>query len=342
VLFFQRIASRQSKVDRKSFKDDLLRVQDKVRKYMQDCKMVDQNADALVDVDTAKSTGTNLSATLVRDIGRKPPQVAYVSKHWYVRLTTMSQPGPLDNHMYLCPHKVLGCSSLEVAREPFVQISRGLWRELVQKFGGGPELNSLELCTKCQVHVAAYIARKRVESDLVTKFDTKDKGDGQYWYLLDAQWVNKWRLYTRAEPLTNIRSICHPGPITNSRLLDNNEVRQNLRIRSDYIGVNVNVWSLFRHIHGGGPCICRKELDIYSGVGEPEVRRPQDLFETEGEEVAIRTSSKFVDEFHGDRDAYNLKYGALRWGDDLESLPECKGVGNSENAVTENALPVSE
>merc|ERR1719284_2367175 len=81
----------------------------------------------------------------------RPPadlDFVFVSKHWYVRLTSMSHPGPLDNYEYLCPHQLLGCCSVEMAAEPFIPISRNMFQSLVQKYGGGPVINALEICPK--------------------------------------------------------------------------------------------------------------------------------------------------------------------------------------------------
>ncbi|CAK0910023.1 unnamed protein product, partial [Prorocentrum cordatum] len=57
-----------------------------------------------------------------------------------------SQPGPIDNFEHLCPHGKLGSSSSELAAEPFMPISRSVFQELVQKYGGGPAVRALEVC----------------------------------------------------------------------------------------------------------------------------------------------------------------------------------------------------
>jgi len=276
----------------------------------------------------------------LRNLYKKPPtdlDLVFVSKHWYCRLTTMSEPGPLDNYMYLCPHQLLGSHSAEMAAEPFLPISRNLWQGLVKKYGGGPVINSLELCPKCQTHIRVYNERKQAEYDLVSKYDTKDTGEGKHWYLVDALWVNKWKRYVRADHVTDISEVQSPGLINNERLLDKEnpgKVRANLKLRIDYIGVNARVWWLFMHVHGGGPSLCREELDMYSADCSPET----DLFleELQGKgasEYSRRISREFVDEFHGDLEAYNRKYGATDemqvdlHGDDQRSKNDMEDVG---------------
>jgi len=208
----------------------------------------------------------------------------------------------------------LGSYSSDMAAEPFIPISRSLFQSLQQKYHGGPPINSLEICPKCQTHLRAYNERKQAEFDLVSKYDTKDKGDGKGWYLVDALWVNKWKCYVRAEHATDIRDMCPPGPITNDRLFDkdnSDQTRKNLRLRLDYIGVNARVWWLFMHVHGGGPGLVREELDIYSTELEPETEMELDELRcSDNPDFARRVSRQFVDECHGDLAEYESRHNS--------------------------------
>jgi hypothetical protein len=264
----------------------------------------------------------------LRNLYRQPPpelDVVFVSKHWYVRLTTMSQPGPLDNFEYLCQHQQLGASSVEIAAEPFIPISRSLFQSLVQKYGGGPEIRALDICPKCQTYLRAYNERKQVEFDLVSKYDTKDTGDGKAWYIVDASWVNRWKHYVRGDIAHDIRDMCSPGALTNERLFDKDNpsrAKSNLRLRIDYIGVNARVWWLFMHVHGGGPAICREELDIYSAECPPETEFGLPELRPGGgqTEVARRISRQFVDECHGDAALYERRYRCGRCDVDAQMV----------------------
>lgn len=273
----------------------------------------------------------------LRGLYRRPPEelgIVFVTKHWYVRLTTMSQPGPLDNFEYLCPHRLLGSDSAELAAEAFIPISRSLFASLRQKYGGGPAITSLEVCAKCQRHLQAYNERKQAEYGLVSKYDTKDTGDGQGWYIVDAAWVSRWKRYVRAEPVTDVRDMCAPGPITNGRLLDKErpgEPRSGLRLRIDYIGVNARVWWLFAHVHGGGPTVCREELDIYSSEFAPETDLQLD--ELRGRDTAdfsMRISRQFVDECHGDLSLYEHRHASGNGGKAREGRMPSVGEGAEE------------
>jgi hypothetical protein len=220
--------------------------------------------------------------------------------------------------MYLCPHHRLGLKDQEMAAEPFIPISRNLWQALVKRHGGGPVINSLEICPHCRTYILAYNARKQAEFDLVSKYDTKDTGDGKFWYLVDALWVNKWKRYVRADHVTDISDVSSPGRISNARLFDKDNpsrIRDKLKLKVDYIGVNARVWWLFMHVHGGGPVICREELDIDSKEFLPETAlQLEELKGRSAVEYARRISHEFVDDCRGDLELYNQKYGVADGG----------------------------
>mmetsp|Transcript_76576 Transcript_76576/g.212705 ORF Transcript_76576/g.212705 Transcript_76576/m.212705 type:complete len:935 (+) Transcript_76576:86-2890(+) len=342
VLFYQRMPTKAKTLDRQNFKNEQRRVLSQIRTFLMNQAQSSAGArgDASEEIrgggdkagggaggELASGSGGShsiadelrLNSPALRNLYRNPPaelDIVFVSKHWYVRLTSMSRPGPLDNFEYICPHGLLGSHSIELAAEPFVPVSRALYQSLVHKYGGGPILTSLEVCSKCQAHIRAYNERKQAEYDLVSKYDTKDTGDGKYWYIVDALWVNKWKRYVKSEPVTDIRDMCHPGEVTNERLFDSKEphkFRQNLRLKNDYIGVNARVWWLFMHVHGGGPLICCEELDIYSAASPPETQLGLVEFRDTGEgarEFARRISRQFVDNCHGDMELYEQRYGS--------------------------------
>lgn len=323
VLFFQRLPSRGNKLDRQTFKSDQRRVQASIRAHLMSVGTSPKNRADDASQSQLAQTATEemiLHGPQVRSLYRKPPaelDIVFVSKHWYVRLTSMSQPGPLDNYKYLCEHQLLGAYSAEMAAEPFIPISRGLWQSLVQKYGGGPVINALELCTKCQTYLRAYNDRKQAEYDLVSKYDTKDTGDGKHWYLVDALWVNKWKRYVKAEHVTDIADMSQPGAISNDRLWEKDQPgkpRSNLRLRIDYIGVNARVWWLFMHVHGAGgsnsALICREELDIYSAECPAEVELNLDELHGKADRgFTRRTSWEFVDHCKGDLEMWEQIYG---------------------------------
>merc|ERR1740121_1576295 len=104
-----------------------------------------------------------------------------------------------------------------------------------------------------------------------------------------------------------------PSSVSNERLFNKTgQLRDKLKIRTDYIGVNGRVWWLFMHVHGGGPAICREELDIYSAEVPPETELYLDDLRRTGKgagDLSRSLSRQFVDECHGDAQAYERQYG---------------------------------
>lgn len=87
---------------------------------------------------------------------------------------------------------------------------------------------------RCQAHIQAYNLRKEQEPlassllsqllsmprhEMVVRYDTKDTGDGQGWYLVSAEWVNSWKRYVKSERAASCwaRSRVHKAP---KRLVD--------------------------------------------------------------------------------------------------------------------------
>jgi len=346
VLFYQRVPSKAAKRDRQTFKHDMRSIQEQVNSYLISQSQSSRPGRSSEDLQSPAPVAPPQAVTdeirnqgpALRNVYRFPPpelDMAFVSKHWYVRLTTMSHPGPIDNYQYLCPHGMLGYSSAEMAAEPFFPISRKLSQSLLGKYGGGPEISNLDVCSRCQRHLDAYNQRKQAEFDLVSKYDTKDTGDGQGWYLVNVLWVNEWKRYVRGERVHSVQDMCAPGPISQAHLFDKEDpqkLRKNLRLKLDYIGVNARVWSLFMHVHGGGPAIVRDELDMYSKELPVEDLVPEELCPP-GNDFAVRTSRQFVDECHGDLELYRRKYGG---GDDTTTATTTSQVdANCETGKNE-------
>jgi len=63
------------------------------------------------------------------------------------------------------------------------------------------------------------------------------------------------------------------------------------------------------HVHGGGPTICREELDIYSMETSPETDLClEELRGKAASDFARRISRQFVDDCKGDLESYEQKY----------------------------------
>ncbi|KAF4733892.1 Ubiquitin carboxyl-terminal hydrolase 20, partial [Perkinsus olseni] len=102
--------------------------------------------------------------------------------------------------------------------------------------------------------------------------------DGEYWYMVDAVWVNNWKSYIKKAHLDGpslADTSDDPGPIDNSRLVEIVKNRKPCKVRHHFVAVNGRVWQLFVFFHGSkGPTICRASLDIYGKIGCDEMIPP--------------------------------------------------------------------
>ncbi|EER20521.1 conserved hypothetical protein [Perkinsus marinus ATCC 50983] len=202
----------------------------------------------------------------------------YVPRQWTIRLQYMSHPGPINTFTMICPDKCVSDVEKEDAEQRYVPVPLEFGRKLKTLYGGGPLLSSLDPCEKCSYYVKAYLRRRATEQALVGKYDTKDIKDGEYWYMVDAVWVNKWKSYIKKAHLDGpslADTSDDPGPIDNSRLVEMLKSRKACKVRHHFVAVNGKVWQLFVFFHGSeGPTICRASLDIYGQVGCEELISP--------------------------------------------------------------------
>jgi hypothetical protein len=107
-----------------------------------------------------------------------------------------------------------------------------------------------------------------LEHKLVTKLDTKNINEGKSWHFIDANWVTSWRQYLRHAAIADSNKACSPGPLKTEQLAGkltkaSKEEIAKLKLTSDFIAVNRNVWTVFVHCHGSdGRMIVGPTLDI--------------------------------------------------------------------------------
>jgi len=153
---------------------------------------------------------------------------------------------------------------------------------------------------KSETYIYAYKQKKQMEYDISCKYDTKHVSEGERWYLLDAEWVRRWKEYVLQanDDVIDVTDIQSPGPIPNSHLLQKSAPIYH----TDYVGINGQLWSFLVHCHGGGPPICREKLDMRSKECHPEAVVAID--ELKDQEFSRRTSWMFVETCHGDMEKY--------------------------------------
>ena len=120
--------------------------------------------------------------------------------------------------------------------------------------------------------------RVKAEAAEVTRLDSMRAQPGEVWFLLDSEWLTRWREYaitkTSSEP---------PGPVSNWRLLALGRPKPDLLKRRDYRGVNEQVWMVFmRGCAETRAFASRRQVHAFHRFPDPVCaaqvrRRPTDL-----------------------------------------------------------------
>lgn len=144
-------------------------------------------------------------------------------------------------------------------------IPKKLANELTSHFGELGGIGALECpieCLLCVEEAEALRKRRRREEADVMGLDSSSIPDGEFWFLIDSEWLKLWNTFkTGGAP---------PGPISNNRLFksaslksERPELRSNLIRGEHYRGINERVWNYLYNIYGGGPVLKRRVIDIY-------------------------------------------------------------------------------
>ena len=244
------------------------------------------------------------SAVLSADILTK-----HVPTSWLNRLNTLSAPGEISLPKHLiCPHMRVGRLEKD---DLFIVLPEELVNDLASKYGVCEELVNFwksgenEKCGKCCDYIIADNKRRVLELALVTEHDSREVNDGNSWYLVDQDWIIKWKRYIDAQPSETLAQVIalKCGPIDNSKLSKRAAVER-LKVGKDFSAINEVVWNLFMHFHGGGPPIKRHdfhEIDTSSNEQPSAVKLPDQL----GSASSWRFSWKFIDECQADEEKWS-------------------------------------
>ena len=187
-------------------------------------------------------------------------------RKWIAQVKTMSRIPPLVSSDVVCTHKHPSAACPVHAKTQFVSVTPKYAERVQKKFSlPTPAVCpvSLDPCTQCGSYLVAYNHRLATEHKLVTKADTKDIAQGENWYFIDSAWVSAWRSYLKHGSIADSNKGCSPGPVKTAKLAERVGKSEKLKITTDYIAVNKNVWSVFVTCHGlDGPTITGSVLDL--------------------------------------------------------------------------------
>ncbi|DAZ92713.1 TPA: hypothetical protein N0F65_012838 [Lagenidium giganteum] len=155
--------------------------------------------------------------------------------------------------------------------------------------------------------------RRRLERELILKYDTRELRRGEAWFLIETSWLDGWMAYILSEDDPDC-PVVKPGPLTNYTLFDAKEycIKKDLVATKHYRGVNPQVYALYAELYGtaGAKPIARWTLDIYATpVMIDDVREMLHPHELRARVEVSELNAKFdFDDEEEDRDQESFLY----------------------------------
>ncbi|XP_059266542.1 ubiquitin carboxyl-terminal hydrolase 20 isoform X1 [Mustela nigripes] len=182
----------------------------------------------------------------------------YVSREWLNKFNTFAEPGPITNHTFLCSHGGIPPHKYHYIDDLVVILPQNVWEHLYNRFGGGPAVNHLYVCSICQVEIEALAKRRRIEIDTFIKLNKAFQAEESpgVIYCISMQWFREWEAFVKgkgkdAEP---------PGPIDNSRIAQvKGSGHIQLKQGADYGQISEETWVYLNNLYGGGPEIAIRQ-----------------------------------------------------------------------------------
>uniref|UniRef100_A0A8C0GAF5 Ubiquitin carboxyl-terminal hydrolase n=1 Tax=Chelonoidis abingdonii TaxID=106734 RepID=A0A8C0GAF5_CHEAB len=174
----------------------------------------------------------------------------YISREWLNKFNTFAEPGPITNHTFLCTHGGIPPNKYHYIDDLVVILPQTVWEYLYNRFGGGPAVNHLYVCSVCQVEIEALAKRRRIEIDTFIKLNKAFQAEESpsVIYCISMQWFREWEAFVKGkdnEP---------PGPIDNSRIaLAKGGGHVQVKQGADYGQISEETWIYLNTLYGGGP-----------------------------------------------------------------------------------------
>lgn len=180
----------------------------------------------------------------------------YVSREWLNKFNTFAEPGPITNHTFLCSHGGIPPNKYHYIDDLVVILPQNVWEHLYGRFGGGPAVNHLYVCSICQVEIEVLAKRRRIEIDTFIKLNKAFQAEESpgVIYCISMQWFREWEAFVKGkdnEP---------PGPIDNSRIAQvKGSGHIQLKPGADYGQISEETWAYLHSLYGGGPEIAIRQ-----------------------------------------------------------------------------------
>uniref|UniRef100_A0A8C0B9M1 Ubiquitin carboxyl-terminal hydrolase n=1 Tax=Buteo japonicus TaxID=224669 RepID=A0A8C0B9M1_9AVES len=180
----------------------------------------------------------------------------YISREWLNKFNTFAEPGPITNHTFLCSHGGIPPNKYHYIDDLVVILPQNVWEYLYNRFGGGPAVNHLYVCSICQVEIEALAKRRRIEIDTFIKLNKAFQAEESpsVIYCISMQWFREWEAFVKGkdnEP---------PGPIDNSKIaLTKAGGHVQVKQGADYGQISEETWIYLSTLYGGGPEIAIRQ-----------------------------------------------------------------------------------
>ncbi|KAL7980871.1 hypothetical protein Chor_002025 [Crotalus horridus] len=127
---------------------------------------------------------------------------------------------------------------------------------LFYRFGGGPAVNHLYVCSVCQVEIEALAKRRKMEIDTFIKLNKAFQAEEcpSVIFCISMQWFREWEAFVKGkdnEP---------PGPIDNTKIaVAKGSGHMQVKQGADYGQISEETWIYLSTLYGGGPEIAIRQ-----------------------------------------------------------------------------------
>ncbi|KAM9325341.1 ubiquitin carboxyl-terminal hydrolase 20 [Gastrophryne carolinensis] len=180
----------------------------------------------------------------------------YISREWLNKFNTFAEPGPISNQSFLCSHGGIPPNKYHYIDDLVVILPQSVWEYLYNRFGGGPAVNHLYVCSICQVEIEALAKRRKAEIDTFIKLNKAFQAEESpnVIYCISMQWFREWEAFVKG------KDNDPPGPIDNSKVaLTKSGGLVQPKQGADYGQISEETWNYLFSIYGGGPEIAIRQ-----------------------------------------------------------------------------------
>nr|XP_032814504.1 ubiquitin carboxyl-terminal hydrolase 33 isoform X3 [Petromyzon marinus] len=222
--------------------------------------------------------------------GLKEPSLLefYISRQWLNRLNTFAEPGPITNQDFLCSHGGVPPHKSSYIDDLVVILPQNVWDYLYNRYGGGPAVNHLYVCSVCQVEIDRLERRRKTEMDTFIRKNKAFQADEHpgVIYCISMEWFREWEGFVKGKDSEA------PGPIDNSKIAVNKGGHIAAKAGADYGQISRETWNYLVSLYGGGPEITLGQGSSQGSSGQGLAAQAQPTAQAMAQAVPVQTSTQ--------------------------------------------------